>query len=586
MPRRSPARRTRGAAARLATTLSALALLLAMPAVFAGPPPGPLASHVAAPGLCSVPVWMVEGDQADCRFGTVAPAGDVNHDGYDDVLVGSYNYDRPEVDEGVVFLFLGGPGGLASAPAWIGEANQAGARLADKLSGAGDVDGDGYDDVVLGAAFYDSTFTDAGAAFLYRGSPSGLQGEPAWIAIGDQADEQFAACSQAAGDVNGDGYDDVIVGAWLADHGQVNEGRAFVYFGSDTGLADQPGWQGEGDDEGAAYGYFCASAGDVNADGYDDIVVGARRFGGNGLLEEGRVYVYHGGPSGPSLAADWIHDAGREKSEEGASTISAGDVNGDGFGDLLVGSFRWENPDLDEGRAMLFLGSASGLAHVPAWEVEGGIPRNNFGYHLDGAGDVNGDGFGDVIVSAPGVDTDNFENYNAGQVTLWMGSASGLPATPVWTLDGDQDYMALESVRGVGDVNGDGFADVAVGSLYRDGAFVDAGRAWVFYGCSDGRTAVPPGPVAGVALALAGTNPAIHPAVSFTLAEAGFARLSAFDLSGRRVATLFEGAASAGTHRVEWPALTESGEPLPAGVYVVQLDAQGITRRVKIGLLR
>lgn len=523
MPLDRPARPALRRAARPGALLAILALALAAGRVAAASPTGPRATHVAWPGLCSVPVWMADGDQADGRFGTVAPAGDVNGDGYDDVLVGAYNDDHPEADEGVVFLYLGGPGGLASAPAWTAESNQAGARLGDKLSGAGDVNGDGYDDVIVGAALYDSTFTDAGAAFLYLGSPAGLQAEPAWIAIGDQADEQFGACAQAAGDVNGDGFGDVIVGAWLADHGELNEGRAFVYFGSDTGLADGPGWSGESDVLLSAYGYFCASA---------------------------------------------------------------GDVNGDGFDDLLVGAFRWDNPDLDEGKAMLFLGSAAGLAHAPAWEVEGGLPRNNFGYHLDGAGDVNGDGFADVIVSAPGVDPNNLEFYNAGEATLWLGSATGLSPAPAWTLDGDQDYMAIEAVRGAGDVNGDGFADVAVGSLYHDGAFADAGRAWVFYGCSNGRTAVAPDPRSGVALALAGRNPAERPAFSFTLTRAGHARLAAYDLSGRRVAVLFDGPAPAGTHRVDWPDAARSGASFPAGLYVVRLDAQGVTRRLKVGLLR
>jgi len=542
------------------------------------------AAAPVSPGMCTFPVWTLDGDQLDGRFGTVAPAGDVNGDGYADVLVGSYNHDRPEADEGVVFLFLGGPAGLAATPAWIAESNQAGARLGDKLSGAGDVNGDGYDDVIIGAALYDSLESDAGAAFLYLGSAAGLGAEPAWIAVGDQADAQFGACVQAAGDVNGDGYADVIVGAWLYDHGEVNEGRAYVYCGSDSGLADMPAWVGESDSPGAAYGYFCASAGDVNGDDFDDIVVGARRFGGNGLIEEGRVYVYHGSPAGPALTADWIRDAGREKSELGAYTISAGDVNADGFDDLLAGAFRWENPDLDEGMACLFLGSAAGLAPAPAWLVEGGIARNNFGYHLDGAGDVNGDGYGDVVVSAPGVDTYTFTWYNAGQVFVYLGHAGGLSTTPVWTQQGDQDYMSLEAVRGVGDVNGDGFDDIGTGSLYRDSVYVDAGRAWVFYGCADGRTdvarsAAPRGP----ALSLAGANPfAASTAFTIRTPEPRSVRLRIHDPLGRRVATVFAGPVATGATTVTWNGRTDGGAALPAGLYVATLEAGGARRSVKV----
>jgi len=570
-----------------AATLAALVLVLwAAPALAAALHPRPAALD-AGPGLGTSPAWMADGDQTDCRFGTVAPAGDVNGDGYDDLLVGSYNYDRPEADEGVVFLYLGGPAGVATSPAWVGESNQAGARFGDKLSGAGDVNGDGYDDVVIGAGTYDSLQVDAGAVFLYLGSPAGLQAEPDWIAVGDQQDAQFGACVQAAGDVNGDGFADVIAGAWLYDHGQVNEGRAYVYFGSDSGLSALPGWVGESDVEAAVYGYFCASAGDVNDDGYDDIVVGARQFSGNGLMEEGRVYVYHGGPAGPSPEADWIYDSGRAKSEAGACTISAGDVNGDGFGDLLVGAYCWDGPDLDEGKAMLFLGSADGLAATPAWEVEGGVPRNRFGYQLDGAGDVNGDGFDDVIVSAPGVDTDGFENYNAGQATLYLGSAEGLSLTPAWTQDGDQDYMALEAVRGVGDVNGDGFDDVATGALYRDGAFVDGGRAWVFHGEPDPGTGVETDDPAGAALTVVGANPArAGTALSFCLTEPGHVRLAAYDLAGRRVAVLYEGHTAAGTHRIEWRGRRGDGSRLPPGLYLMRLESGPVTRSVKVELVR
>jgi hypothetical protein len=570
-----------------------LGYVLLLPCTAAGAPPtdppvnAPTGRHMAGRGLCAAPVWMVDGDQPDCRLGPVAPAGDVNHDGYADVLVGAYNYDHPEVDEGAVFLYLGGPAGLALSPASIAESNQPGARLGDKFSGAGDVNGDGFDDVVIGAALYDSAFTDGGAAFLYLGSVSGLQSDPSWIAVGDQANEQFGLCVQAAGDVNGDGYGDVIVGAWLASHGEANEGRAFVYFGSDSGLADEPDWSGESNVEGAVYGYFCASAGDVNGDGYDDIVVGARRFSGNGLVDEGRVYAYYGSPSGPSLAPDWTCDAGRERSEAGENTISAGDVNGDGYDDLLVGAFRWDSPGLDAGKAMLFLGSAIGLASAPAWEAEGGLPRDNFGYHLDGAGDVNGDGFGDVIVSAPGVDTDDFAHHNAGQVSLWRGSAGGLPATPAWTFDGDQDDQTIEVVRGVGDVNADGFDDIGIGSLYHDAVFANDGRAWVFYGGPQGVTAVAPGVMTSAALLLTGANPASRStAFSFSLAEPGRVRLAVYDLAGRVVSTLLDGVARSGAHRVEWHGCSGSGAVLPAGVYVVHLETPGGESSVKVALLR
>src|SRR5262245_64517823 len=102
-----------------------------------------LAAVLAAP-VCPGPAWFREGDQTDCRLGTVAPAGDVNGDGFADVLVGAYRYSLPEQYEGVIFVYLGSASGLGAAPACTLQVNQADARFADKLSTAGDVNGDGY----------------------------------------------------------------------------------------------------------------------------------------------------------------------------------------------------------------------------------------------------------------------------------------------------------------------------------------------------------------------------------------------------------------------------------------------------------
>src|SRR5258705_1660893 len=434
------------------------------------------ASARAAISLRTTPGWQRDGNQADCRFGTVAGAGDVNGDGFDDVIVGSYDADHPEVDEGVAYLFLGSASGLGTSPAWIGEVNQAGAHLADKLSGAGDVNGDGYDDIILGAGFYHDGETDEGAAFVFLGSPGGPSLTPDWMAEGNQTGAQFGACVQAAGDVNGDGYAGVVVGAWQYSHGQAAEGRAYVYCGSDTGLSDTPAWIGESDSNGAAYGYFCRGIGDVNHDGYDDLAVGARRFGGNGLSTEGRVYVYYGSANGLSTTPEWIQDGRRANGEFGSAVGPAGDVNGDGFGDLLVGAFRWDDPTTDEGAAFVYPGSATGLSHTPIWMKEGEQNRAYFSYHLDCAGDVNLDGYDDIILSVQGWNT------NAGRALVYLGSPTGLSSTPAWIQEGDQAAGSLESVRGVGDVNGDGLADVMTGALYRDSLFVDAGRAYLFYG--------------------------------------------------------------------------------------------------------
>src|SRR5262249_53872017 len=171
-------------------------------------------------------------------------------------------YDDGEVDEGRAFLYLGTASGLTAAPAWSAEGNQAGARFGASVSGAGDVNGDGYGDVIVGAPGFDDGQTDEGAAFVYAGSGAGLSSNPIWLMEGDQDGAAFGASVAGAGDVDRDGYADVIVGAPGYDHGEIDEGRAYVYSGSAAGPATTPSWVGESNQAGAAFGASVAGAGD------------------------------------------------------------------------------------------------------------------------------------------------------------------------------------------------------------------------------------------------------------------------------------------------------------------------------------
>src|SRR5207249_1731650 len=153
------------------------------------------------------------------------------------VIVGADLYDNGQTDEGRAFVFLGSASGLASTPAWTAESDQASADFGASVASAGDVNGDGFADVIIGAHLYDNGQSNEGRAFVYLGSASGLASTPAWTAESNQANADFGASVAAAGDVNGDGFGDVIVGADLYDNGQTDEGRIFVYLGSASGLA-------------------------------------------------------------------------------------------------------------------------------------------------------------------------------------------------------------------------------------------------------------------------------------------------------------------------------------------------------------
>ena len=188
---------------------------------------------------------------------------------------------------------------LVTSPSWTAESDQAGAFFGISVGTAGDVNGDGYSDVIVGAPLYDNGESDEGRAFVYHGSPAGLSAAAGWTAESDQASAQFGVSAGTAGDVNGDGYSDVIVGAHWYDNGEFREGRAFVHHGSPTGLSATAGWTAEGDQPDAQFGSSVGATGDVNGDGYSDVIVGAHGYD-NGELHEGWAFVYHG--EAPAIA--------------------------------------------------------------------------------------------------------------------------------------------------------------------------------------------------------------------------------------------------------------------------------------------
>ena len=192
----------------------------------------------------------------------------MNGDGYSDFLIGSVLYSNGEFKEGRAYVHLGSASGLSLTPAWIGESNQVGAEFGMEVSTAGDVNGDGFSDIIVGAWRYDNGQTDEGRAFVYHGSASGLSVPISWTADGDQSTGQFGISVSSAGDVNGDGYSDVIIGANCYDNGQTDEGRAYVYLGSSAGLLASPSWIAESDQAFSFYGSRVSTAGDVNGDGW------------------------------------------------------------------------------------------------------------------------------------------------------------------------------------------------------------------------------------------------------------------------------------------------------------------------------
>src|SRR5690606_37584382 len=354
---------------------------------------------------------------------SVASAGDVNGDGFADVIVGAELYDDGQDLEGAAFVFLGSADGVAdgspaSAHARL-QSDQATALLGGSVASAGDVNGDGYADVIVGARLYDRGQTDEGAAFVFLGGPSGVaSGNPATahaVLESDQASAALGSSVASAGDVNGDGYGDVIVGAPAYDGGQNDEGSAFVFLGGASGMADgNPATAHarlESDQASARLGTSVASAGDVNGDGYADVIVGAIQYDG-GHADEGAALVFLGGASGlangnPASAHARL-ECDQPSCHFGSSVASAGDVDGDGYADVIVGASAFDDPHGNEGGAFVFLGGADGGLGNPATAhavIESDQQDALLGDSVASAGDVNGDGFADVIAGARSFDS-------------------------------------------------------------------------------------------------------------------------------------------------------------------------------------
>jgi hypothetical protein len=407
--------------------------------------------------------WTGEGEATGDEFGSsVSGAGDVNRDGYDDVIVGAPAYSS---STGRAYVYLGSASGLGTSAA----TTLTGEAIADSFGGsvsdAGDVNGDGYGDVIVGAAGYDA-FT--GRAYLYQGSATGLATSAETTLTGTAISEHFGYAVSGAGDVNGDGYDDVIVGAPLAG---TTGGQASVYHGSSLGVASVATATLSGVAAGDYFGSAVSGAGDVDGDGYADVIVGASSHGADGA-----AYVSYGSGSGVGAAgADVLSGTASDSRCTGGaagfgfSVSGAGDMNADGYADVIVGApwrLLWDE-DYDcityVGEASVRLGSATGVGG--GWTLV--RDHSWLGYSVSDAGDVNGDGYNDIVVGDGG----------RGLADVYLGSATGLTSTT--SLSGTWNSFG-QTVSAAGDINGDGYADVILGD-----AGTGSGQAYVYLGYPD-----------------------------------------------------------------------------------------------------
>jgi len=395
--------------------------------------------------------FTVIGTNAGDNLGFVVASGDFNGDGIDDVLVGARFARRPDgglTYAGEAYVVFGSPDLSGTVDTALDEQDltivgvEAGDYLGYALA-AGDVNGDGVDDVIVGAPGADgpdNNRSGGGEVYVVFGSPEPRgtvdvgQGQQDFTILGAET-EDFLANFAASGDVDGDGIDDILLGTHMADgpEGQrADGGVAYVIFGSpelkgtldltsDEGFlpiwgADANDWLG-----------FALTAADVDGDGVDDILIGARNADGrdNSRNNCGEVYVIFGSAELPSTMdiAEGKQDVtlmGSDPNNLFGHSLAAGDVNGDGLADVLVGAPA-ANSREKAGEVLVFLGSAQWPATVDAAlgqqerTVLGAEPEDELGFSV-ASGDVNGDGRDDIIGGALLADGPDNARPDAGEV--------------------------------------------------------------------------------------------------------------------------------------------------------------------------
>jgi Ca2+-binding RTX toxin-like protein len=515
--------------------------------------------------------FVLQGEGAGDQSGrSVASAGDVNGDGFDDLIVGAPYADGPADarnyagDSYVIFGKAGGFGttiDLATITSGDGsqgfvlQGESSNDRSGFSVASAGDVNGDGFDDLIVGARFADGPADgrpDAGDSYVIFGKAGGFgatidlatltsgDGSQGFVLQGESAVDFSGWSVASAGDVNGDGFDDLIVGARNAAgpaDGRPFAGDSYVIFGKAGGfaatidlatLASGDGSQGfvlQGELAYDLSGWSVASAGDVNGDGFDDLIVGALSGDGpaDGRGTAGDSYVIFGKAGGFGATIDLATITSGDGSQgfvlqgesafdgSGASAASAGDVNGDGFDDLIVGAPYADGPADGRnyaGDSYVIFGKAGGfgaaidLATITSGDgsqgfvLQGESANDTSGFSVASAGDVNGDGFDDLIVGAPFADGPADGRDGAGDSYVIFGNAGGFGATidlatiaagtGGFVLQGESsDDRSGFSVAAAGDVNGDGFDDLIVGAPYADGPADGrplAGDSYVIFG--------------------------------------------------------------------------------------------------------
>jgi len=399
-------------------------------------------------------------------------------------------------------------------------------RSGYSVSAAGDINGDGLGDLIVGAVLADPNGSNSGSSYLVFGKNTGfpatlalssLNGSNGFRLDGVAAGDGSGLSVSAAGDINGDGLGDLIVGASGADPNGYGSGSSYLVFGQSTPFAatlalsslnGSNGFRLDGVAANDVSGRSVSAAGDINGDGLGDLIVGAYAADPNGSYS-GSSYVVFGQstPFAATLALSSLNGSNGFRLDgvvagdrSGRSVSAAGDINGDGLGDLIVGAYLADPNGSASGSSYLVFGQSTPFAATLAlsslngsngFRLDGVAAYDRSGFSVSAAGDINGDGLGDLIVGADGADPNGSFSGSSylvfGQSTPFAATLalSSLNGSNGFRLDGVAAFdRSGFSVSAAGDINGDGLGDLIVGAFGADPNGAYSGSSYVVFGQS------------------------------------------------------------------------------------------------------